>query len=829
MKRIACLIIIGCAWLPTLDAAAQQPTTPPAQVQVQPPNAQTTEAAQDAAEQKKSIYDEDSLKPRDIYNLAVEQLNLKNWDVAIEGFSKSRDIAAYDNELRYNAAYNLAYAYALKAQNSGDMQNMQAEQLQTTIDLYQMSAAWFRDAIRQRPSLEPARGNLEIVLKQLLAAKDLMAQKFNVVDKQLDAIIQTQRQIRENERLLAERIRETNAEKNPIAFKDEFKAMANIQREALTQANLIAETVADTAAALQSKDENERSQEENVKLYQYQALSPLLESARQAMANARRQMRDMSMQDALRLTNKAYYLLKQAREQLDDPLQTLAHIAQDQQTFIRLSDAKLMFESPERLEQFRQKTQNPDAALPPWLNSDLLSDTQTDALERTNRLIQFLHAVSVSAKQPQQQQTDEAQAAAQKEQLEQIESALPLIETAASDMQNATRALLTDDTENALSHAQNAASNLALAMERFADLKHLIEIAFQTQSAVSAVVNGELANRENTQLLSRSAQRKALSEVLPQNIERLERLSVLLAKESAKSNQQLAQAAGQNQQNPDAQKQIDEQSQNIQQLFETAENLRVQAKNALERMNTAIAQPTDENIDENIVPQSKEEATWTALESDADTAQKSLEELRILFFSVVEHVQELLRRQNETLDKTTDVSSHPAEQQAFSLPPILERQRAHELTSDKLSELLLQQAEQMRQSPPQQNGADPAEIAQRYTQAAGELQAASAAMRQTQADLQADPHLFTQAIENQQKALEHIAAALQWLQPPQQQNQEQQQQQQQEQQQQQQQQQKMSKEQAEKKIQQIRSHDRERRKAKEKQNGAGMPTVEKDW
>lgn len=657
MKRIACLIIIGCAWLPALDASAQQLATPPAQVQVQPTDAQTTDTTQVAEEPKKDMDDEASLKPRDIYNRAVEQLNLQNWDAAIEGFSKSRDIAAYDNELRYNAAYNLAYAYALKAQNSGDIQNMQAEQLQTTIDLYQMSAAWFRDAIRQRPSLEPARGNLEIVLKQLLAAKDLMAQKFNVIDKQLDAIIQTQRQIRENERQLAERIRDTHAEKNPIAFKDEFKAIANIQREALTQANLIAETVADTAATLQSKDENERSQEENVKLYQYQTLSPLLESARQAMANARRQMRDMAMQDALRLTNKAYYLLKQAREQLDDPLQTLAHIAQDQQTFIRLSDAKLMFESPERLEQFRQKTQNPDAVLPPWLNLDLLSDTQTDALERTNRLIQFLHAVSVSAKQQPQTQTDEAQAAAQKEQLEQIDAALPLIENAASDMQNVTRALLSEDTTNALTHAQNAANHLALAMERFADLKHLIEIAFQTQSAISSVVSGELSNGENSELLSRNAQRHALSEVLPQNIERLDRLSVLLAKESAKSNQQLAQAAGQNQQNPDAQKQIDEQSQNIQQLFETAENLRVQAKNALERMNTAIAQPSDENIDDNIVPQSKDEAAWIALSDDADTAQKSLEELRILFFSVVEHVRELLRRQNETLDNTTDVSS----------------------------------------------------------------------------------------------------------------------------------------------------------------------------
>ena len=299
---------------------------------------------------------------------------------------------------------------------------------------------------------------------------------------------------------------------------------------------------------------------------------------------------------------------------------------------------------------------------------------------------------------------------------------------------------------------------------------------------------------------------------------RLARLSDLLAKELAKMNQQAteaAQAAGQNGTDAQGEAQLAQ----IQQLFEEAERLRQTAFDATRRMETVVS--GEPGLDETVRPEDPSQAEWTELTPDAQEAQSSIESLRVLFFSVVEHVQELFRQQTATMDTTTDVASLSADAQAVRLPPVLDRQRVHEVTASQLADVLVQQAQQMSQ----QSQGQAAEMAQRYNQASSELQVAATAMRQAQTDLQNDGVLFTEALEQQRVALEHIQKALELLQPPQPQNP----QSQQEQQPQQSQPQKMSKEQAEKKIQQIRSRDQERRKSRSQREGGGMPTVEKDW
>ena len=859
--------------------------------------ANAQEGANGAKDAAKNPYE--GLKPRDAYNLAIRELAAGKYESAIDGFGRARNDAAYDNELRFVSAYNLGHAYAQKAGAAGVPEQLDEGALQGVIDDLTMSVAWFRDAVKQRSSDEEARGNLEIVSNRLLAAKDILAQKYNALERQLEEILTTERTIRENARGLSERIEQANAQRDPIAFQDDFKQIARVQREALTQANLVAENLANELARIESIPEDQREQQQAYRGFQLKSAEPLLETARQAMAGARSQLRDLSLPDALRLTNRAFNLVKQAREQLDNPLAVLSHIAEDQSGFVRIAEAKRTFQDPALLAKYREKTQREDLQEPPWLTTDLLSDNQIDALLRTNRLVAFLQAVVAAQQnaQPQEGQ-DPQQAEAAKAQIEQMKEALPYIEKAASAMQEVTRNLESQDFAGAVENGHEALKQLAIAMEQFADLKHLIEIAFATESQVSDVVRGELGGN----ILSREQQRELLHDAVPGNAERLERLAVLLAREAAKANDEAAKAAQQGQ-GP-----TDEQKQQMQQMFEYAENLRQTAKDALTRMagdieakpaTPSVASParmeremesememekeskkaakaaapramdknldnhamaaasafpddsvapvaTDDSVapDESVVPANIADAAWTELSGDAEIAQKSLENLRILFFTIIEHVQELLKQQSETLDKTTDVASAPAEELEMRLYPVIDRQRTHELTSDKLAEILTKQAEEIRNQAAQgaqaQGGQDPGEIAQRYTQAASELQVASTAMRQAQSDLQNDQHLFTEAIEQQNQAVEHIRKALEYLQPPQQQQQQQQQQDQQNQDQQQQQQeqqkqdqqkqdqQKMSKEQMEKKIQQVRSREQDRRKAKEK-SGAGMPTVEKDW
>ena len=803
-----------------------------------------------AQEAPKSIYDDASLKPRDLFNLANDELARGEYDVAIEGFSRARNEASFDNELRYSAAYNLGFAYAAKADSLGAIDGLDEGGLESAIEWLSSSVAWFRDAVRQRPSLDEARGNLEIVLKRQLNAQDLMAQKFNTPERQLDALIAAQREIRESARALSQQIAGTSAERDPISFQNDFRSIARMQREAMTAGNLAAENIANAKALIESKTEEARTQEEAYRKFQFEAVIPLLDQARQYMGSARRQMRDMSMNDALRQTNKAFYALKQAREQLDDPLRILGHISEDEQNFVRFAEANAVFKSPERLAEYRAKTQNSEASLPPWLNEALLSDTQQDVLERTKRVASFLEAVvsaDVSGTEP-----SGADAEAAAEQRAQIGEALPLIRRAAEEMAAADGAVLRDDAEGALRHGAQSVELLALAMERFADLKHLVEIAYRSQKAMSGVVAGDIGS-ESPHLLSREQQKGLLSPALATNIERLERLSAALAKASAKAIAEVnkaaqsaqGQAAAQGQ--GDALKaQIDEQIAETQKFFEHAETLRAEAQAAMKRMAAVVdaydaegmaGTATEGTGSGGIVPATAEDAVWGELSEDDELAGSHLEQLRMLFFTIAEHVEELLRQQMSTLDTTTDVSTLAGDEQTLKLPAVVDRQRVHELTATQLARAITEQSEKMRAQAEQapQGGEQAQEMAQRYGQAASEIEVAAASMRQAQTDLQSEDRLFSEALAQQKEAAEHLEKALEWLQPPQQQQQQQndeQQQQNDEQQQnaqQQKPQQKMSKEQAEKKIEQIRSRDQARRKARESRNeGSGMPVVN-DW
>lgn len=802
-----------------------------------------------AQEAPKSIYDDASLKPRDLFNLANDELARGEYDVAIEGFSRARNEASFDNELRYSAAYNLGFAYAAKADSLGAIDGLDEGGLESAIECLSSSVAWFRDAVRQRPSLDEARGNLEIVLKRQLNAQDLMAQKFNTPERQLDALIAAQREIRESARALSQQIAGTSAERDPISFQNDFRSIARMQREAMTAGNLAAENIANAKALIESKTEEARTQEEAYRKFQFEAVIPLLDQARQYMGSARRQMRDMSMNDALRQTNKAFYALKQAREQLDDPLRILGHISEDEQNFVRLAEANAVFKSPERLAEYRAKTQNSEASLPPWLNEALLSDTQQDVLERTKRVASFLEAVvsaDVSGTEP-----SGADAEAAAEQRAQIGEALPLIRRAAEEMAAADGAVLRDDADGALRHGAQSVELLALAMERFADLKHLVEIAYRSQKAMSGVVAGDIGS-ESPHLLSREQQKGLLSPALATNIERLERLSAALAKASAKAIAEVnkaaqsaqGQAAAQGQ--GDALKaQIDEQIAETQKFFEHAETLRAEAQAAMKRMAAVVdaydaegmaGTATEGTGSGGIVPATAEDAVWGELSEDDELAGSHLEQLRMLFFTIAEHVEELLRQQMSTLDTTTDVSTLAGDEQTLKLPAVVDRQRVHELTATQLARAITEQSEKMRAQAEQapQGGEQAQEMAQRYGQAASEIEVAAASMRQAQTDLQSEDRLFSEALAQQKEAAEHLEKALEWLQPPQQQqqqNDEQQQQNDEQQQnaQQQKPQQKMSKEQAEKKIEQIRSRDQARRKARESRNeGSGMPVVN-DW
>ncbi len=827
------------------DQNESAPQTQPSVAQNAPDADATSDndANQPSQEETKSIYDDPSLKPRDVYNLALDKLNVKRFDEAIEGFSRARDDAGKDNELRFSAAYNLAMTYAARADAKGDPNQADEAALQAMVADLELSIAWFRDAVRQRPSIDEARQNLEIVLKRSRAVADILQQKFNTLEHQIEAVLGAQQNIRNQTRSLSEQVQNDEAQNDPSNFRADFKSLASIQRQTLTDANLVAENAADALAKLEAVPEEERAQEDAMRAFQLKMATPILEQARQQMAHARSRLRDLSMADAWRLVNQAYYLLKQAREQFDEPLATLQHLIQDQGECVRLVTTRMMLVSPETLQAMRDKNPEADIKLPNWLNLPLLADTQADALTRTNRLVALLEAMSEGAKNSLQndQQQDPAQTEQIRAQIEQIDAALPLIREAADAMQAATAEISEDDMPKTREVGEKALKKLALAAERFADLKHLIEIAYATQTALSPVVAGAVETGEKDEngvpvktQLSREEQKMLLSEGVASNIDRLVRLSDLLATEAAKTMDAQAQAA-------QGQPVSDEQKQQIQQMFEMAEVLRKNAEDANRRLAQKMLEPQNQETSEitanadvttdieqaPALEQNQENGEWVELAEDAKIAEESLEQLRMIFFTVVEHVAELMRQQEKTLDQMTDIVSEPIPDAEKVFDPVVDRERVHEMTAEKLAEVLQEQSKKMQSGEGQQGDqAQMAEMAQRYTQAASELQVAATAMRQVGSDLTGEEKHPKEAIEGQQTALEHIKNALELLQPPQQQQQQQQQEQQQQQQQQQQQ---MSQDQVDKKSQQIRSREQERRKQREQRQGNNMPTVEKDW
>ncbi len=794
-------------------------------------NVSPTTTEEETEENVVGVFDDPNLTPRDIYNKArVLLIQSKDYDSAIEGFSKARDAAAgYDNELHYSASYNLAWTYAARAESKGDPNNLDFETLKSVEEDLSLSVAWFRDAVRQRPSLDECRENLEIVLKRMTFVHDIMLQKYYTIEKQLEDVLKAEQDIRNQTRELSESMQSAGYGVDPLLYRDGFKNISSVQRSALTDANQLAENVSDALAKIEAIPKEQRSQQDEMRAFQLKMAEPILEQARQSMAHARSQLRDLSMNDAWRLVNQSYNLLKQAREQFDQPLATLQHLIQDESDFIRLATSRFMLTSPDAIEAIKAKNPEADVVLPNWLNLPLLSDAQQDVNVRAVRLSAMLKAMSEGANNQLQnsQQNNPQQQKALQMQAAQIDSALPLINEAAEYMQAAIKSISNDDVRGAAEAGNKALKKLVLAAERFTDLKHLIEIAYGEQRQIASIVDGVMPNVSSgaeKHALTKQEQRTILAEELATNNDRLERLADLLAVAAAEANQP---QQGQ-------QELSEEQKQQIQQMFDQAEILRQNALNATASMREKIA-ALPEFVDEeaHLYAEALDE-----LDEDNQVATKSLEQLRMLFFTIVEHVAELGRQQAETLDQMTEASAAALTPQPKPFEPILDRQNNHEVMADQLANALREQSEKIKESLSQATNAEEKqqieEMSRRYEQAADELTTSAADMRQVQANIKSGENHRSEALEGQQSALEHIQNALQRLQPPQQQqNQDQQQQnqdqQQQNQDQQQKQEQQMSQEQAEKKIQQIRTREQDRRREREDKLGGAMAPVEKDW
>jgi hypothetical protein len=368
-------------------------------------------------------------------------------------------------------------------------------------------------------------------------------------------------------------------------------------------------------------------------------------------------------------------------------------------------------------------------------------------------------------------------------------------------MTAARSSLAAKDTKPALEHERIVLVELAKAVEEFADLKQTIELAYADQERITQLLTPEAAKA-----LAPAERAKETRDSLARNIARMTRLQGLIADEAAQIEKQPT-----DDKDPKVAEQKKQQLEQAKQQMTRAETLRGEAATALGKLDKAITANTDP-----VAP--------------ATEAKQKIEELRKLFFSVIEHLQQLIRDQGETRDQTSAANGQDEFARGPKLPGLMTREDEHGQMAKAITEALAQQADAMAKNPQQaqQGGPD----AKAFTAAADEVRLAQGAMSDAKAGLQKaieakqTSESLAPTVKQQATAIEHLENALKHLQPPpKQKNQDQQQdkQQQQQQQQQEQQQQPAGAGQA------ARDQDAAQQKKRREQEDGGKDTVEKDW
>ena len=730
-------------------------------------------------------------KARVRYNEGVAALEGDKPADAVTAFLEARSEAGFDGELRFKAAYNLGAAYAKQGETAAA--EGESRDVDAAIDHYRQASAWFADARRLRPGDAEAQANLERVQARILALVDEANRGEHGLERRLEQLIDGERELRDAARGLWT-AQEARTAPDPLADKDTFDREATRQRILGAEAGVVADLAGDEITAIGGKAEAQRSDEEKGRLVQLQNLDLYLQDARKEMLDARRNLAELRAELAYRRTEGALIALKRAREQLLDPVTVLRGVAQEHVQLMQYAAQVDAARSEVKIGEKRQEAPE----IPAWMEPVALGGQQLELHARVEEVRARLAAGAAApdAADPQAGQAPDPQAEARARMKAQIAAALPSVEQAGTAMRRASENLRGGDVKGGIAAQREALEAMARAIEQFLELRGLIDLALSEQGQVVAALapESQIAAAQRQQVVGDGAAR---------NRERIVRMQQMIADELAK------------QKDP----------QQGQELYGRAETLRAEALAATDAL-VAVAQGGKGP---------------PALES-ARTAQQKLEEMQRLFFSVIEHLKQLIREQGETSDQTAEAIALVDDERKPRLPGLVQREGEHQQMADAIAQALAAQADA---------------AAQQATQKPAALREASTEVRNAVTSMQdaadtltkaSDPNAtmsfdLSPAHEAQKQAIEHLESALRLLQPPpppkqdeqkpDQQKQpkpdDQKQEQEKQDQQQQQQQQQQSKEDAERRLQQVREREAQRqRERRERQHLAPEP-VDKDW
>jgi hypothetical protein len=767
---------------------------------------------------------------RDRYNDGVAALAKGDHDAAEKALLDARSQAGVDPELRFRAAYDLGYAFAAHA----DQKRIGKDaDLTMALDLAQQAVSWLGDASRLRPDDADTKANLAIVRAKVQAISDELRKGEGKLEVRLDRLIGEQRSVLDEARGAWLAVKEAGGG-DPLAQQGTLTHLADRERGIVAEAGVVGDLAADEIDAIGKKPEDKRSEQEKVRVIQLKNLDLYLLEGRTRITEARRKLQELAAEDGVARSEAALVALKRAREQLLDPITVMKQVAQDELAVLQdtaHADTGALELAPSAGKDAKAKDAKGakdarPAALPGWLEPPVIAERQGSIRDRLEEVRARLQAAvdapppsssppaaapapgagsgagsavlltpngnvpagaaapAPTAAAPTAKSPEDAQRA---KLLERVKAALPAVGDASAAMDRARQALADKQVKQALDHEQVALEALGRAIEQFSDLKQLVELAYGEHQALLQLLSPEAAKQLDAATRSRQTH-----ELLSHNLARMPRIHDLIADELAQLDDQAKQieakagevaaaagsgtgsgagsaagsAAGAGAGSADpkqaaAQAQIAQAKQQLEQARQQmthTEELRGQAQTALAALDKALSGTGDP------MPPAK----------DADAR---LAELRKLFFSVIEHLQELIREQGDTRDQTSAANGEDDFTRGPKLPGLVTRQDGHGQMAKAITEALAQQADAAAKQPQQGQGQGPAQVP------AKSLAAAADEVRQSQGDMDdartnlvkaRDSKTATESlapgVKSQGKAIEHLENALKLLQPPPQKN-----------------------------------------------------------
>ncbi len=687
-----------------------------------------------ASESEQEADPDAGLTPRLLHNRALLDLATGDLAAARRRLERAESGSGADAELRYRCRYHLGWVSVKESDHR------LADDAEGALEALRAAAERFRDAVRVRPEKDEARHNLEVVLRRMRELADSLREEQDAdLSARLDALIERQRALLAEARSLIERDVADPGGADEEPRRREYRAVAATEREILADLEALAHDGDEERRGIEGTPEEELTPEQRLRAAQLAALLGHLTRAQERVGQTRRTLRRQQGDRSARRASLGLSALKRAREQLRDPLQVLDGILPDAQGLARQGIELLRFQTPDF-------SGAQSGAPPPWLTSTALGEEADEVAGRVGELATRFGGAAAAEVEV---DPSDPESASRAKLIELVRTALPHLETAATAFGASSRAYAEERVGPGFEESGAGLTALLEARELFLDVKGLIELLWQDETRIFALLRGD----DGVDPAIRGERVPALGELHRKNHARLDRLGGLLAEEAAELSRTSEAPPGETPPSETPPEQLEAMQQRLELARTLLEQVTTNSQAATEWFEAnSIVAPESIPLDAGVVT--------------VGAILPPLEQLRRLYFTIIEHLREAARRQQELNDRSADaIATGGSSDAPRLLAPLRPDQDQLRQIAEQIPPALVAQGE-AAESAATAPGQDPKEQAQEFARAAELVESAAGEMARAIETLFGETPAFEEGTAAQRAALEQLLEALSLLEPP---------------------------------------------------------------